>query len=1282
MTTSDAETQPALSRTRLSQASRSRKVMWGLLAVGLIAFPFLSLPGKYVFDTRDTLWLNPGSYLSKALVLWRSSPYLGHEQHDGIAVPMGVVVWLLRSIGLAAWAAERVWHGLLIFVSAATTILLVDRLRGRRTILAPLAAGLIYGLTPYTFGYGLPFTGVYLPYVLLPLLLLITLRGVEEKGLLWPALFGLTMFAMGGGNGAPQAYVLLSAAALIAWAVFAEHTSSFGAAVRFGLCSLLFMIGLNAYWLFLLGSKEVSNALTFSEQPSIINVSSSASEAIRGLGFWQFYGGDQFGPWLPTVRNYITSMPLILTGFAIPVSALLSAWLVRWRYRLFFVFLAIVSVIVAGGLFPVASSTPFGRALVWAYDHVPGAAGLRTTYKVTAQLNLALAVLVAFGLDALWRRLRSVPRVVLWRSVVLATLFVVVAANAYPLWTGRLYNPARGVAGIPSYWKQAVAFLDKRDQESRAFFAPATSWATYRWGAIKEGITATDWNLSSVTPIRLPVGERYGSNLLAAIEEPYLDGLPAPGTAALLRYLGVRYVVLQNDLDWQRSHTARPAELQSLLNDPDLQTFTSFGRPGQNVVDPAAPQDALSSMERELPPVSILSVINPVRVVRAEGPDPIVISGDGFGLASVARAGLLAGRPPLLYSGQLTPQALQAVLDGTHPSFVVTDSNRRRVWYFTGPRSPRSYTLPAGQTLAGRDTGYLLFGSAADTQSVAVYPHLRSITASGYGSQFGADPQFRPANAFDGDPATWWVVGIGGQPAGSWIQAVLDQPRTLSSIQVNVPTAQWIRAIARVRLEFSDGSTVDSTLHRGTNNISFSERRTSLLRLRIEQATPSPGEGQPGAAIGDIVIPGLDTAEVIQVPNDLFDDARAISLGLERIASLPLTYLFERSRSGIPGEVDEETRIARRFEVPAQATYSLSVRAHLNPLAPDDVIDNVLFGPEPVRVTSSSRFLNNPALRGSAAFDGDPRTEWVPAGSVGESVSIQFPGRQVSFIEIDTGTGSDRTRVLQASATFSDGSTVTGTVHDADSGRIFLAFPPKATSIVTVRIDRVLSIGGGPEQPVSIKEIHIAGVDPVTVNPGARLPCVVGPDYSIDGTFVPVRPRGTVGDLLGGEQLVVGPCDGSTVSLDAGWHDIVARGGLQPDSLTLSTGGSTVVAGAPYRLPSISYESLRAGGFDVAVGDAATPYYLVIGQNHDPGWRASIGGRDLGPPMLLDGYSTGWWISQPGSYIVQIRFEPQRRYLLAVLVTGATLVAALAVVAVNLRRRRRGGKSPIRGGEP
>jgi arabinofuranan 3-O-arabinosyltransferase len=1253
--------------------------MWILLAVGLLALPFLSLPGKYVFDTRDSLWFSPGTYLTRALALWRATPSLGHEQHDGIIVPMGIAVWVLRGVGLSMWVAERIWHGLMLSLAAGTTILLVDELRGRKTVLAPLIAGLAYSLTPYSFGYGLQFTPVFLPYVLLPLLLVVTLRGVGRRGLLWPAVFGLTTFAMGGGNGAPQVYVLLTAVVLMLWMVFVERAVRFGAAVRFAFWALAFFVALNAYWLFLLSSPEVFNALKFSEQPDVINVSSSVGEAVRGLGFWLFYGGDQFGPWIGTGRTYVTFPLLVLTGYAVPVGALASAWLVKWRYRLFFLFLGLLAVFVSSGVFPAQSPTPYGHFLKFLYAHVPGVAGLRTTYKVTAQVNLAFAVLAGVGVEALWRRTSQVPRSNMVRGAVLATVLLVIGSNSYLLWTGGLYNPSRGMPGVPAYWQGALAELDSRDTDYRAFFVPGTNWTTYRWGAIKESVLASDPTVAGVFPPRLPIAQRYGSNLIKAFEGAYLYGVPAQGSAQLLRYLGVQDVVLQNDLDWQRSRTVRPAQLQLLLNDPDLQPFLTFGLPGQNVTTDAL-NDPADTTERALSPVQILTVRDPLPIIRAEPATPVVVSGDGFGIAAAVRQGLLAGGPPILYSGALTPSDLEGLLGETRPSFIVTDTNRRWVWYFSAPRTPHSYTLPAGQTLLDRPVGYLLFDDRSSTQSVAVYPGLQAITSSAYGAVFGTSPQYRPSNAFDGDPSTWWLVGAGASPIGAWIQANLDQPQILSRITVSQPDAWWLRDIRRVSLEFSDGSSVESALRRGgQTTITFPSRVVSSVRLSILAVGPRPITGAlSGAAVSDIQIPGLNPAETIRVPSDLLDAARETRLGVEALNGLPFAYLFERVRGYSEGDPDEESRLSRRFEVPGQADYQLTGTVHVNPTADDNQIDQVLFGPQPVNVTSSSRLLGNPSLRGSAALDGDSQTSWVPSGAEGEWLTIRFPEHSIDKITVQEDVGAGRSPILRMRAVFPDGTSAYGDLGDLQSGTITMSFPPRVTSSVTLFVDSVFAPFSAKPNPVGIAEVHIPGVAPLRVDPALPLPCS-DEGYTLDGTPLRVRPRGTIGDLLSGAELPLGTCDGAPLALQPGWHDLVAGGGRQPDALTLATGTTGTNISASVTLPKITASSRWDGGYSVSVQDATDPFYLVIGQNFDPRWKASIEGQDLGPPVLLDGYSAGWRIARVGSYSVTVRYGPQKLYTFALSLSAATFLLALAVVTVSLLRVRRRAK---RRGDP
>ena len=106
----------------------------------------------------------------------------------------------------------------------------------------------------------------------------------------------------------------------------------------------------------------------------------------------------------------------------------------------------------------------------------------------------------------------------------------------------------------------------------------------YRWGEVGDGVAGANPSIPAAQPVLDPAGKRFGSNLTAAIERTYRDQLASDTSATLLRYLGARDVVVQNDLDWQRSRTVRPAVLQLLVRDPSLGALHAFGTRGQNVL--------------------------------------------------------------------------------------------------------------------------------------------------------------------------------------------------------------------------------------------------------------------------------------------------------------------------------------------------------------------------------------------------------------------------------------------------------------------------------------------------------------------------------------------------------------------------------------------------------------------------------------------------------------------------------------------------------------------------
>src|SRR5262249_11899882 len=156
-----------------------------------------------------------------------------------------------------------------------------------------------------------------------------------------------------------------------------------------------------------------------------------------------------------------------------------------------------------------------------------------------------------------------------------------------------------------------------------------------------------------------------------------------------------------------------------------------------------------------------------------------------------------------------------------------------------------------------------------------------------------------------------------------------------------------------------------------------------------------------------------------------------------------------------------------------------------------------------------------------------------------------------------------------------------------------------------------------------------------------------------------IRPVGTIGELLAGQTLSLATCSGEPVDLAEGEHELRLSGALQPFTLMLRSPGTTL-AGPPPPGPPVSARP-AGSGVSLAVRDARGPFYLVLGQNVAPGWRASVDGASLGPAMVLDGYSAGWRIDRRGSFTVSVDYGPQRRQDLSYVVSGVGLAACIAI---------------------
>lgn len=233
--------------------------------------------------------------------------------------------------------------------------------------------------------------------------------------------------------------------------------------------------------------------------------------------------------------------------------------------------------------------------------------------------------------------------------------------------------------------------------------------------------------------------------------------------------------------------------------------------------------------------------------------------------------------------------------------------------------------------------------------------------------------------------------------------------------------------------------------------------------------------------------------------------------------------------------------------------------------------------------------------------------------------------------------------------------------------------------------------------PFAIASIGVPGVHFNPENPKALIPAVCRDNLmTIDNKPVWLKVTGTVGtaENLGGLQVSGCGPDAKGVHLAAGAHRLVTRWGkltgIDLDRITLDSaaGGTaepTLPSGAlrpvPGTLsgqgasalatPRVRVMSSSATGARLRVTGTSGPFWLVLGESINRGWRAQIvGGPSLGASTLVDGYANGWYVAAPRrSFTVELTWTPQREVDIALVASAVALFACLLLGFLPARVR-------------
>ncbi len=1266
-----------------------------LLAVCL-AFLGLSLsqaPGRVLNDTKLDLTADPWGFLGRALQLWEPEGFAGQVQNQayGYLFPMGPFFGLGEAAGLPDWVVQRLWLALLMSTAFLGVVALARRL-GVGTPGTALVAGVAYALAPRMVT-AIGATSVEVvpmavaPWVLVPLAGVTALRSPRRAA----ALSGLAVLCAGGVNA-------VAAAAVLPLPVLWLLTRPAGPLRRRLVAWWALAVGLATAWwavpLLLLG-RYSPPFLDYIETADVTTAPTDVLSVLRGTSHWFAALGSPAGPVWPAGWSLLTDT-LPVAGTVVLAAAGLAALTGRClpeRTWLVLGVLAGVSLVTLGHLATVGGL--FAEPLNAALDGP--LAPLRNVHKFDPVLRLPLVLALAHLLARLADRARGAepgppPAPSRWRSAwpdswtaawpgewprsravlaraALAVLAVALVAGISPALAGKLPT-ATGFEEIPGYWQEAAGHLAAEQPAGRALLVPASSFGTYVWGSPQDEpmqpLADSPWDVRNAIPLTSEGHIRYLDALGRRLER----GEGSEGLTRALARGGFSHVVLRNDLDAGSAGAARSVVVrQALRTSPGITLEASFG--------PDLPGLLLTSglvldagLGEPAPAIEVYAVDGAApRAWTAPLADAVTVAGGPDAVVDLEERGLVTGRPTVLAG---------AAPEGSGPA-LVTDALARRERAFGRLDDATSAALtPAERPRLGAPARDYPVAGPREAQSVVRYDGgtpAASSSASDVDNAGGAQVGASPFAAVDGDPVTAWRPAV--QPGGAataWWRLDTDQPFTAAGVTLVLDAATAADPPAEVRLVTDTGSIsrpLQATVE--PQDLPLPAGVTDTLVIGLD-ADPADPDGGPGLA--EVVLPGVTVTRTVvtPVPDGPVEGWALAAYGPRGTASGCVVDGTgdPRCAGDLAAVAEEPATLDRAFTVAEPGRYDLAVTAVPRP---GPALDALLAeaGGAGIAVTASSAAVPDPRGSALAAVDGDPATAWLAAPEDRDPTLVltwEEP-RVVDRLQVTVAPGLAAT--VPTAVTLTGGGLERTLGLDPDGS---VAFTPITTDRLEVTFERPLDLDSWDpytrrlrDLGVGVSELGVGG--PATgLDTGAvvTVPCGDGPVVAVDGVERQTSAETTVGALRGLAPLDLTVCDGeAVVEPSAGRHRLVVTGTdtLAAGTATLLRSGST--AGEARERQAADVRRWDVEHRRVAVPARAEATLLVVPENTNPGWTATLDGEAL-PAVAVDGWQQGYVLPPGPAGTVALDFAPGSLYRGALVAGGAGVLLLAVLAAVPARR--------------
>ena len=1243
------------SRAEAPAASPRARPVWRARVVAvclaLVTLAFLQDPGRIAADTKLDLTVDPWGFLGRSLHLWDAEGFFGQLQNQayGYLWPMGPFFGIGQSLGLPAWVVQRLWWSL-ILVAAFLGMYLLLRALGIGGGWPRILAGLAYALAvrPQS-ALGAVSVEIWpmavAPWVLLPLVRGATKGNVARAA----ALSALAVTAAGGVNA-------VAAGAVLPLALWWLLTLAPGPRRRQLLAWWSGLTALAILWwlipLVVLG-RYSPPFLDWIESASFTTSITDPTTVLRGADHWLAYLGSASvwkAGWM------LATYPAFVVATGVVAAAGMAGLAMRSLPHRAFLVGATVAGVVIVGLGHTGVMSGLGSEQIQTFLDGPGAP-LRNVHKFDLVVRIPLTIAFAHVLTTVWPR-SARPR---WRVLVTAVLVGALLATWWPAASGQLAR-GRTYVALADHWREASDWLNDEAAPGRALIIPGASFADFVWGRTQDeplqALGGYPWGVRDAVPLSSAGNIR----MLDGLEMRLESGRGSHGLAQYLDRMGVRYLVVRNDLS-ARSQAPLPIRVhQALDSSRGLRRVAWFGP----IVDQPTGTQVIADegMRVSYPAVEIYEV-----TASENAPDPrvllrpadtvLAVDGGPEALLPLADVGALANRSTVL---AFDPQAAGVPA----AAGVVSDTDRRREITFGYMRDNESPTMTADQDYIQKRAvhDYRVFGDAGDTVALPGLAFDASSSASDVDATWRQPRGATPAAAMDGSLDTYWRPGALNEKDSFW-EVRYPQPVTLGDTLDLALLNRGSKQDTTIPLKITtdNGTTsVDARDRSIWQTVPIAAGPTTSVRIAVADVFRQPLLGirevrLPGDGTSTLRLPDAVSGDAILLTARPGDSGQCVPRDEDLICSDGLGR-FSQDRTGLFRDVSLPSPMsvqARIVVVPRNAA----------------TVANAIERVSGVDVRTTSARTPEVAGAGISAFDRRIGTTWQAAPEDKQpTITISLPEtRTLRGIRLVNRQGVNASSPLELQVEAG------GVTHQGfTDARGLFRFDPVRADSVTVRFltanqVRSRSELGEISLPLGVSEIGLIGGDdlrrPLPADAVVTLPCGSGPSIEVDGERVATTSvSARVAEFVDGGSLQAQLCS-SEVVLPAGQHGLTVRSSaaFQPVTALFADQGLYRPAGRPESPAVDTWDDTRRV---VDVSQAAEDRVLEMAENFNPGWTAMAGDEGL-QAVRVDGWKQAFVVPAGIAGPVDITFAPDRMYRWGLL---AGFLAVLAVVGIAVRPPR------------